>query len=82
MKTKTAEKFKSRCLKLLNEVQTKGETIVLIKRGKPIASLSPIRKDADDFFGFMKGKVTIVGDIVSPLPPKDWGISDDLLRHP
>jgi hypothetical protein len=31
-------------------------------------------KPTDDIFGFLAGKVTITGDIVSPaLSPKEWG---------
>jgi len=68
-----AGEFKVHCLALMDEVQAKRETIVITKRGKPIAKLSPIEKEPDDIFGFMKGKVAVVGDIVSPLPPEDWG---------
>jgi prevent-host-death family protein len=73
MKKIAAGSFKTHCLAILDEVQAKRETIVITKRGKPVAKLSPIEKQADDIFGFLKGKVKIVGDIVSPLPPEDWG---------
>lgn len=73
MKKIAAGKFKTHCLAILDEVQAKRETVVITKRGKPVAKLSPIEKQADDIFGFMKGKMKIVGDIVSPLPPEDWG---------
>jgi prevent-host-death family protein len=75
MKTKkiAAGEFKARCLAIMDEVQAKRETIVITKRGKPIVKLSPIEKEADDIFGFMKGKIEVLGDIVSPLPPEDWG---------
>ena len=73
MKKIAAGSFKTHCLAILDEVQAKRETIVITKRGKPVAKLSPIEKQADDIYGFMKGKIKIVGDIVSPLPPEDWG---------
>ena len=73
MKKIAAGSFKTHCLAILDEVQAKRETIVITKRGKPVAKLSPIEKQVDDIFGFMKGKGKIVGDIVSPLPPEDWG---------
>lgn len=73
MKKIAAGSFKTHCLAILDEVQAKRETIVITKRGKPVAKLSPIEKQADDIFGFMKGNIKIVGDIVSPLPPEDWG---------
>jgi prevent-host-death family protein len=65
--------FKTHCLALMDEIRAKRETIVITKRGKPIAKLSPVEKEADDIFGFMMGKGAITGDIVSPLPPEDWG---------
>lgn len=73
MKKIAAGAFKTHCLAILDEVQAKRETIVITKRGKPVAKLSPVEKQADDIFGFMKGKIAILGDIVSPLPPEDWG---------
>jgi len=43
-------------------------------RGKEPAASSATGKDADDIFGFLAGKVTITGDIVSPaFSPKEWG---------
>lgn len=73
MKQIAAGKFKTHCLAIMDEVQAKRETIIITKRGKPIAKLSPLENKADDIFGFMKGKVEIIGDIVSPLPAEDWG---------
>lgn len=68
-----AGQFKTHCLALMDEVQAKRETIVITKRGKPIAKLSPVEKDSDDIFGFMEGRIVFMGDIVSPLPLEDWG---------
>lgn len=40
MKTKkiAAGEFKARCLAIMDEVQAKRETIIITKRGKPIAN--------------------------------------------
>jgi hypothetical protein len=44
------------------------------KRGKKAAACTAASKGTDDIFGFMAGKGTIIGDIVSPiLTPKEWG---------
>jgi prevent-host-death family protein len=75
MKTKTipAGAFKARCLAIMDEVQAKREAIVITKRGKPVAKLVPVEKEKDDIFGFMKGKLTVLGDVVSPIiDPADW----------
>ena len=72
MKTVAAGDFKNRCLALMEEVQKRREPIVITKRGKPVAQLVPVPA-ADDFYDTFKGKVTIVGDIVSPIIPlEDW----------
>lgn len=34
--------FKARCLALLDEVAETGETLVITKRGKPVARVQPI----------------------------------------
>ncbi len=76
MKTRTmaAGKFKAQCLAVLDEVQAKGETVIITKRGKKVAKVVPIEKGKDDFFGSWKGKVKIVGDIVAPaLSREEWG---------
>ena len=76
MKTKTipAGAFKARCLAIMDEVQAKRQAVVITKRGKPVAKLVPVGKEKDDIFGFLKGKVKVVGDVVSPaISPEEWG---------
>ena len=74
MKKMAAGAFKVHCLAVMDEVQSKRETVVITKRGKPVAKLVPVEQEKDDIFNFMKGKGTIVGDIVSPaLTPEEWG---------
>jgi len=65
--------FKSKCLAVMDEVQAKCESVIITKHGKPVAKLVPVDPEQDDFYGFMKGKGKILGDIVSPIiPPEDW----------
>jgi len=76
MKTKTipAGTFKAQCLAIMDEVQKKHQAVVITKRGKPVAKLVPVDKAKDDIFGFYKGKITILGDVVAPaLTPEEWG---------
>lgn len=42
MRTIPAGRFKAQCLRLLDEVAETGETIVVTKRGKPVAKIEPI----------------------------------------
>jgi prevent-host-death family protein len=74
MKKMAAGEFKVHCLKVMDEVQSKRESVLITKRGKPVAKLVPVEKETDDIFNFMKGKGSIVGDVVAPaLTPEEWG---------
>ena len=75
-KTMAAGVFKAKCLKVMDEVQAKRISVVITKRGKPVAKIVPIdaKPERDEIFGFMKGKGKITGDIVKPaLTLKEWG---------
>ena len=76
MKTKTipAGAFKARCLAIMDEVQAKRQSVVITKRGRPVAKLVPVEEKKDEIFGFLKGKGKVVGDVVSPvMTPEEWG---------
>ena len=76
MKTKTipAGTFKAQCVAIMDEVQKKRQAVVITKRGKPVAKLVPVEEAKDDIFGFYKGKISILGDVVAPaLTPEEWG---------
>jgi prevent-host-death family protein len=74
MKKMAAGSFKIHCLSVMDEVQAKRETIVITKRGKPVAKLVPADQDADDIYDFLAGKGAITGDVVSPvISPDEWG---------
>jgi len=74
MKKMAAGAFKAKCLAVMDEVQAKHETVVITKHGKPVAKLVPVEAQEDDIFGFLRGKVTIAGDVISPvLSRREWG---------
>ncbi|PYQ41772.1 MAG: type II toxin-antitoxin system prevent-host-death family antitoxin [Acidobacteria bacterium] len=76
MKTKTipAGTFKAQCLAIMDEVQAKRQSVVITKRGRPVAKLVPVEEKKDQIFGFLKGKGKVVGDVVSPvMTPEEWG---------
>jgi len=58
-----ASEFKARCLALLDDV-AKGSTLIITKRGRPIAKVSPVSATAKSLRGSWKGIVKINGDIV------------------
>jgi prevent-host-death family protein len=68
-----AGEFKAQCLAVMDRVQQTGEPVLITKHGKPVAKLVPAPSAPDDIFGYMTGKVKIVGDIVGPVTPlDDW----------
>ena len=67
----TSAKFKAKCLQLMDEVIEKNISITITKHGKAVAKLVPIEdKPAKSSFGCLKGSVTIIGDIISPIDVK------------
>ena len=75
MKVMPAGQFKARCLKVMDEVRSTREPVVITKKGRPVAKLVPAEGQPEDVFGCMKGEVEIVGDIVSPaVPLEDWDV--------
>ena len=75
MKTMAAGQFKARCLKVMDEVRSTREPVVITKKGRPVAKLVPADGQPDNGFGCMRGEVEVVGDIVSSaVPLEDWEI--------
>ena len=68
----TISKFKATCLSVLDDVQKQKKRIVITKRGKPIAEVVPYLKT--DRKVSLKGSVTFIGDIVSPVAGEDWEV--------
>lgn len=63
-----AAEFKAKCLKLIDQVAATHEPLVICKRGKQVAKLVPTEVDEPaSQCGCMKGTVTFLGDIVSPI---------------
>ena len=67
MKTKTqtisATEFKAKCLQIFDHLGADG--IIIEKRGKPIAKVTPIKSVNSEWIGSMKGEIKILGDIMS-----------------
>ena len=73
MKQIAAGAFKARCLAVMKKVQMTGEPVIVTKRGAPVVKVVPVDSEKNDIFGFMVGKVKIVGDIESPIPV-EWEV--------
>ena len=62
-----ASEFKAECLAILDEVERTRKTIVITKRGKPVAEIVPHVAAKRKARGILKGRLEIVGDIISPI---------------
>ncbi len=64
-RTISAARFKARCLALLDEVEATRETLVVTKRGRPVAQVvaaDEIRRSRP-----LRGSVRYRGDILAPI---------------
>lgn len=79
MRTIAAGQFKQTCLRLLDEVGASGEPIVITKRGKAVAQLTPVEPGREaDWLGAMRDRGEICGDLLAPaVDPGEW----DALRE-
>lgn len=57
-------KFKARCLRLLEEIAENGSSLIITKRGRPIARVTPYLPSRKSSRGTWKEIVEIRGDIV------------------
>jgi prevent-host-death family protein len=66
--TVAAGEFKTKCLSLLDEVESTRKSIVITKRGRPVARLVPMDDEIEEpLFGRMRGTISIRGDITEPV---------------
>lgn len=70
MRRIAAGEFKTRCLSLMENVRATRESLIITKRGKPVAKLVPADDVKDDFIGRLEGEFRVVGDIEAPI--KGW----------
>lgn len=69
-----ASDFKTRCLRLLDDVAASGEPLTILKRGRPVARVVPIR-DSERAFPQQEllGSGATRGDIIEPpLDAAEW----------
>jgi prevent-host-death family protein len=71
MKSMPAGQFKARCLRVMDEVNSTRQPVLITKKGKPVAKLVPAAEPPDDFLGKLSGVMKIVGDITQPIEEPD-----------
>jgi len=70
-----ATEFKAKCLALMDELEEKGGTITVTKRGRPVATMMPAKKPRyKSPMGAWVGKIKIVGDIVNEDTSHLWNV--------
>ena len=66
--------FKLKCLELMDHVKESHEEVIITQDGSPVAKLVPYEEHIEEpvnLFGYMKGSVTINGDILEPID-ENW----------
>jgi len=71
MRTIKASEFKAKCLKIMDEVASTGEPVVITKHGVPVAQLVAAVRKPETLFGALKGSVLYMGDVISPIG-EEW----------
>jgi prevent-host-death family protein len=81
MKSVAISEFKAHCLTLLEDVARTGEPILVTKRGKPLARVTPSgNTDALSPQDTLHGTVEILGDVLEPLIPRSaWNAARGVL---
>lgn len=75
MKKVLISEFKAKCIGMINEIQETGETLIITRRGKPVATVAPAKpKLRKRVLGALQGTVVIKGDIVNSDFSEDWEI--------
>ena len=75
VKSVGAAEFKAKCLHLIDQMGDDGEPIIITKRGKPVALLTPVpeKLDRPSIIGAMKGSVLQYDDPFLPaVEAEEW----------
>jgi antitoxin (DNA-binding transcriptional repressor) of toxin-antitoxin stability system len=73
MKTMAITEFKSYALKVIDHISKSKESLVITKRGEPLAELIPFRgKKSKPVAGKLSGALRFEKDILEPLGEDMW----------
>lgn len=69
--------LKTHCYNILDQAQKSNNRIIITRRGKVIAKITPVQPDAkESILGNMVGRAKITGDIIDPIEAK-WEVEND-----
>jgi prevent-host-death family protein len=73
MEEVSISEFKAKCLALLDQVNKTKKPLRITRHGKPVAEVVPPSSvlDRSAWIGSMKGRMEILGDIISPASDED-----------
>ena len=80
MEEVSISEFKAKCLALLERVNKTKKPLRITRHGKPVAEVVPPSpaEDRSAWIGSMKGRMEILGDIISPAADEDeWEVLRD-----
>jgi prevent-host-death family protein len=68
----STSELKARCSELVRGVAARRETVIVTRRGRPVAKLVPVEPAGrGSLFGFARGTIKIRGDLIAPVDV-DW----------
>jgi|AraplaMF_Cvi_mLB_1032043.scaffolds.fasta_scaffold14048_3 prevent-host-death family protein len=79
-KTIGAAEFKAACLRVIDDMNRDQEPVIITKRGKPVALLTPVPEPGKrrSIIGAMQGSVLRFDDPFSPVAdPDEWNAARD-----
>lgn len=73
VETMPISEFKATCLAVLERVRRTGASVIVTRRGEPVAEVGPPSRSvaAASWLGSMRGTASIVGDLVTPASRED-----------
>ncbi len=74
MKSMAVSEFKAQALRALDEVAKSKESILVTKRGKPLAMVVPLDEREESQPGKLADALVFEEDIVSPLGEEMWEV--------
>ena len=80
MRAINASEFKAKCLAILDEVAKTGQSVTILKRGKPVARVVPPVATTGRYpQEAILGSVEICGDVIEPVfDPEVWEATRDI----
>ncbi len=75
--TMAISEFKATCLAVLERVRRTGASIIVTKRGEPVAEINPPSSASTGlaWLGSLRGTAVLADDLIAPTStPSDWEI--------